>query len=869
MLNKSSLSLYNEKDVFEWSYPSRLYNILKLTVLKLTTLTVILGPFYASEVLAQSNEKKNKLFEADSGKLEDARKKQAITILKGSEKVSSDELKFKAASVDYDKEKGVAKGAGGILVSRAGVQVQAESGSVNTTTKDGEFSGNMIVTGPEGGLTAESGTMNLETELGTFNNARFSLEPGPYKIFSGVTKKLSEFEYELKKATFTTCDCDDDFIPWQLESDRADITQEGYAYSYGTTFRFYDVPIMYTPFFAFPAKMQRASGLLSPDIGFSRRDGFKYRQPLYLVLGESADMTLAPFTETSTRTGISVGYKQKFSMFNTLDTRWYFSDESARGDSLRGIVQSGPNAPTFDKNRIGGFMSHTWTSDRDIAVPLTYLADIHYVGDDLFLREIGDEDIGERTARYTSSRVMMTAGLGEYITSSIAGEYNQSINSTTDTSDDPLLDDDRTLQRLPEFRVDGLRSWRPFGSNEYGLKAVTSGSATITEFSRREGMDGTRTHVDPAIGIPFHVSNYVNGQLRFVGYDTTYDLNEIEGSVKENSSDRQTFMGQYTMSTELDRVYEVERDSFLSAISSLGALNQGSELVRVKHSIVPMLGFTYVPDIAGQDNLPLFDSIDRIRARRLVTYGFTTSLSGRFDSARSASTIEEIAPRPEDVPMLDYSSPFISSGDPFSVSGGRYVGGRGEVRSLADFTMRQSYDFYERDRDIDPGRRAFSDVSTGLRLSPTKTFSFVLDNTIRPRDKSISSWGTSVITRDDRGDVLRLRYSFTDPENFDAAREEVFSKNVSYLETSSEFVLTDAIKLGYYARYDAASRDFIENAGALRFQGSCNCWYIDVGVSERTNPDNQQYNIRFGVPGLGDLRQGLFARSQSRSVAGN
>src|SRR3546814_9428409 len=54
------------------------------------------------------------------------------------------------------------------------------------------------------------------------------------------------------------------------------------------------VPVLYVPWFPFPIDNRRRTGLLYPGIGSSGRNGFDYRQPIYLNLAPNYDATITP-----------------------------------------------------------------------------------------------------------------------------------------------------------------------------------------------------------------------------------------------------------------------------------------------------------------------------------------------------------------------------------------------------------------------------------------------------------------------------------------------------------------------------------------------------------------------------------------------
>lgn len=68
--------------------------------------------------------------------------------------------------------------------------------------------------------------------------------------------------------------------------------------------KFWDVPVLYTPYFAFSTRKERSSGLLFPAFGYSASQGAIYEQPLYWAPSRSWDVELRPQIRTTRGVGI-------------------------------------------------------------------------------------------------------------------------------------------------------------------------------------------------------------------------------------------------------------------------------------------------------------------------------------------------------------------------------------------------------------------------------------------------------------------------------------------------------------------------------------------------------------------------------------
>ncbi len=741
---------------------------------------------------------------------------------------------FNAPQLEFRQDTSEYVGSGGVVISYGGTQLQADSGTFSTKTKKAELNGDLVLSSTGGTLLAESGWFDLEAEVGSFKNSSFFIETEGFHIAGSSIEKISELEYEVEEAEMTTCNCADGAKPWSLTSDSIDITAGGYAHAKPFFLRCNDVPVFYSPYFIFPARLERHSGLLIPRIGFSGEHGFQYSQPIFWNVNESTDVILTPFTETQTRTGTTLQVNALPSRRNSIDTKVIFSDESARGDDLKGTQTGGLFDPTFDKNRVGGYYRQRWKAAPGADLPLSFVADGRYVSDDLFVREIEEDKIGLAQDRFTTSRAYVYAPVGDYLNAQLSTEYSQSFVS----------DQDLVFQRLPEATLDGYRSLRIFGQNPYGLKLVASGGTTATSFGRTEGYEGNRYDVNPKFKIPYYYKNIVEGDLNFTARQTWYDLSDTTnpdgGSDLISSVDRGIYDFGFNIRSVLERIFDIDPDSWLRTVTGLGARNQFDELQRVKHTIEPYIQYLFTPE-KNQDDLPLFDSTDRIKERSVVTYGVSSRLIGRFaDSAEKRGVIDEITPEEISIVNLDQSKQDEAGmlDSMFTDPNATIRRIRGEKKQVVGVGVRQSYDFKLEDTD----QRAWSDVGMDFSVFPNNYFGVGFGSNYDYELNEFSSWQMGVKVEDDRGDHLRTQFSYVE-------------ESLSQVDVNLELALTEKLKVGYYTKYDDRDADFIENRLALRIISACDCWKIDLGYRERINPDDQTYTLILTLKGLGDFGQ--------------
>ncbi|WP_425602510.1 LPS-assembly protein LptD [Luteimonas galliterrae] len=113
----------------------------------------------------------------------------------------------------------------------------------------------------------------------------------------------------MRRSTYTTCPPGDK--RWELRAQRIDVdTEKGMGVARNATLHIGKVPVLYVPWFMFPIDDTRRTGLLYPSISNSDRNGFDYRQPIYLNLAPNYDATLNP--RIMTNRGASLGAEFRY-----------------------------------------------------------------------------------------------------------------------------------------------------------------------------------------------------------------------------------------------------------------------------------------------------------------------------------------------------------------------------------------------------------------------------------------------------------------------------------------------------------------------------------------------------------------------------
>lgn len=143
-------------------------------------------------------------------------------------------------------------------------------------------------------ITGAKGVWNYKTKLGYFEDSTGftnQTNDGTVIYFTAErVERVSLNEIVVTKGKFTACE---EAVPkWSFTADRASIKVNDRVKLKNGKFRIKDVALLPVPFISIPIRKQdRASGFLTPTIGYSGNKGLRLSGAYYRTLGRSADVT--------------------------------------------------------------------------------------------------------------------------------------------------------------------------------------------------------------------------------------------------------------------------------------------------------------------------------------------------------------------------------------------------------------------------------------------------------------------------------------------------------------------------------------------------------------------------------------------------
>ena len=828
----------------------------------------------------------------------------AARVVRPKQKGRRGEVAVDAESLTYERETNTLLARGGVTLTRGDTTLTADEVRYDRTNAVAEARGHVVITDPEANIDGDFAHLNLDDESGWVEAGTAELKPSNYTLTGERIEKRGGPLYAASHGVFTTCRCGGLEKPsWSIAGASTDITLEGTGVVRHATFRVKDVPVLYFPYFLFPAKTDRASGFLFPRLANSNRRGFQYEQPFYWAINKSSDATVAVDLETAARVGVIGEYRYLLSRTARGNFTVAYYNEQIRGRPSGTVAPNG-GQPDTPENRFALSGQHRQPFYGGSQLYLRLFA----ISDDTFLKEINTfafstrRDLQLRSSRFTTSR----AGIIKTWDNGLAWFENAYYQDLIDPQ--PLA-----LQKLP--RLEAEHSMPLLGDLLVGR---VEGQAI--DYQRERGYAGLRGDLGPEVFLPFHLGRALNGSLTGRLRETAYHLTDTEqvAFVVPTSGVGSHFRA----APELPRL-DGDRSRELAEVSG----RTGTEFARVfdfhhfgfeklRHTIEPELRYLFVPT-AGRpifdvplpscasllpvarrrpgDNCDatlfsegfLFDERDAINRRNFFSYGISTRLLARAPNAAEAAAHEAQrqattmpvggARQPVEVETLAQGLPaaavpdFVGPPAPPSATAPAEAAPPAP-RELARASIVHGYDV---SRPI-AGTSHASDTDLGLRLTPVDYLGLSYNATVNLEGSSIRGqavglflrepWWTAPTLVRNYQTATTVGVSYRVVESSANRDVDVKGPEAALLSTAGlrEVDGSMYLRLGNYvgftflARYDLGNTPtigphFLERDYALRLISRCNCWLLEAGVQDKFNPDERLFRVQFTLVGLGSF----------------
>jgi LPS-assembly protein len=706
-----------------------------------------------------------------------------------------------ADEVSYDQLEKRYTAKGNAEISKLNRKLSADLIRFNHDTMRAVADGHVVMTVGTDVLLGERLEIDLNTETGTLYKGKIFLSENHFYISGETIAKVSADAYAVEQAQLTTCDGDKP--AWRVTARKLEVKEDGSGKARHAALWARNLPFGYTPYFRFPARSRRKTGFLAPLAGYSDRKGWDYEQPFFWAISDSQDATF--YGHYMSKRGLKVGAEYRY----TLSPRSqgvlmadYLNDRKTE-DELTSSSTFGFEGDSYQRTNRDRY----WLRgkiDQQLPYDITTHIDLDIVSDPDYLAEFKDGLSG-----YTATRGFFRRFMGRDIDpyDDIERVNRLNLNRLWSTSsfnggihllDNSLIRQqdlaNPTVQRVPYLRWDTIQ--QPLFSSPLW----TTFDSEYTHFYREDGDSGHRIDIYPRLWLPFQMQPYLFlepslGYRGTVWYNQDSDPNGPGANQGDEIVTRGIVDFRIDFSTQLDRVYQTR-------VASID---------RIRHWFRPQVLFEYIPD-QDQEDLPLFDDLDRISPRNRITYGLTNTFTYRRRSARPRS--------PKVKGLNDKPSPSFV------------------YHEFCRIDLGQSYDIEEyADEDGENADRPFSPIFARLEIKPEQYIQLKATSEWSIYDRRFISNNLSMGLNDWRGDTLGVEYRYT-------------RDSIETMVISAAVNLTAGIRLR--GMHERNIRDGNEIQTGLGLLYKTQCWSFDGGYKQEG--DERKFQFMITLHGLGSVK---------------
>ncbi|MDH3568436.1 MAG: LPS-assembly protein LptD, partial [Desulfobacteraceae bacterium] len=273
---------------------------------------------------------------------------------------------------------------------------------------------------------------------------------------------------------------------------------------------------------------------------------------------------------------------------------------------------------------------------------------------------------------------------------------------------------DDTLQQLPVITFDGSKQKILTSPFYFDLKSE------YTYFYSEDALRGHRGDVYPRLYLPYRIGNYLSLEPSVGVRETVWHFDKDEYSPSDkNTLNREMYDVKVDLSSEIYHIFNLN----------------GEGVERIKHTVKPQVIYDYIPE-KDQSEYPLFDSLDRIERKNIVTYSLTNTLTTKSNTP--SKNKDAIATHK---PVSDHRN------EPTT-----HI-----YNQLCWFKLEQSYDINKGNED-DP--EPFSPINIKLQIFPRKYFAIDADADWSHYDSAFRSRNIALTLWDPRGDKLYVSHRY-------------------------------------------------------------------------------------------------------------
>ena len=227
---------------------------------------------------------------------------------------SADEISFEADRIDYNNDTEVVTASGNVRVARQDAQLSADQVEWDRNAGTVIARGDVMLVN-ERGDRAFADEMDVTESLRDGVIANLLIVTNSENRLAAVRAERKGDIYVLDRAAFTPCAVEDEHgcpkePTWQIQADRVTLDDARQIVRYDNArVKLFGMALIPLPGLRHSIGEDGSSGLLVPDVGYDRRNGFQYSQPYYWRLARNRDLTVAPHIYSAVLPMIGANYR--------------------------------------------------------------------------------------------------------------------------------------------------------------------------------------------------------------------------------------------------------------------------------------------------------------------------------------------------------------------------------------------------------------------------------------------------------------------------------------------------------------------------------------------------------------------------------
>lgn len=440
---------------------------------------------------------------------------------------------------------------GNAEVRRGGAVLRGDKITYNHERDEVRAEGSAELSRAGASFSGPSMTFQLTSRSGSMQQAEWEYAPRNLRGCAKNVQFLSGDKTTFEEVKFTTCSRDEE--DWyirlkELEIDEYDKSASGRS----AVLHFKGVPVVGTPWFAFPINKERRTGFLTPSYGMSSTRGIEFAVPYYFNLAPNYDYTLTP----------RLMVKRGIMLENEVRVLQNDFSATVNADYL-------PSDRVYDDDRYSFHVQSSYVKDK-------FSASIDYnkVSDDDYITDFSG-NIRESSEAVLPQNYEL-AYTEKFWNTSLRVMKNQTLITEGGSTVVPY-------EKVPQFVFNAYRAdWNGF---------ELDGTVDVTRFSHPDRLGGSRLVVDQQVSYPVRGAGwFVVPKGRLLG--TWYQLDDLERDSSGHYTDKSPSRFIPTFSFDSGLVFE--RDSTWFGRDAF-------------QTFEPRIFYAYAP-YRDQSDIPVFDT---------------------------------------------------------------------------------------------------------------------------------------------------------------------------------------------------------------------------------------------------------------------